>query len=139
MIILDTNVISEILRPQPNKNVLAWMGRIAVSRLFTTTITEAEIRYGVARLPAGKRKVALGSVIDSIFSEDFENRILPFDSSAACTYAQITAKRDQMGRPICQFDAQIAAIAQSCGADIATRNIADFYECGIAVINPWEL
>ena len=139
MIILDTNVISELLRRQPNKDVLAWMGRIAVSRLFTTTITEAEIRYGVARLPADRRKDALSSVVDSIFSEDFENRILPFDSSAACTYAQITAKRDQMGRPICQFDAQIAAIAQSCGGDIATRNSADFFDCGIAVINPWEL
>ena len=139
MIILDTNVLSEVLKPQPNKDVLAWMGRIAISRLFTTTITEAEIRFGVARLLDGQRKDALSTVIGGMFSVDFENRILPFDSPAAQAYALITASRDRIGRPISQLDAQIAAIAQSCGGEIATRNDGDFYECGVVIINPWEL
>ena len=138
MIILDTNVLSELLKPQPNKDVLAWVGQIAVGSLFTSSITEAEIRYGVARLPDGQRKYALSSVIDGIFSKDFENRILPFDSLAARAYTKISANRDRIGRPISQFDAQIAAIAQSCGGDIATRNDSDFYECGVTVINPWK-
>ena len=87
MIILDTNVLSEILKPKPNNEVLAWMGSIPASRLFTTATTEAEIRYGVARLPAGQRKDGLTQVIEDIFTIDFKNRILPFDSLAASAYS----------------------------------------------------
>jgi toxin FitB len=137
MIILDTNVLSETLKPSPNEIVLEWMANLPASDLFTTSVTEAEIRYGVTRLPEGQRKANLKSVINDIFTFDFSGRILPFDSAAALAFAHLTADRERMGRPISQFDAQIAAIARTCGAALATRNIDDFEACGLHLINPW--
>ena len=106
--------------------------------LFTTTICEAEILYGVALMSAGRRRAALEQVVMSIFGEEFSGRILPFDSVAARAFAEIAAKRRGLGRPIGEFDAQIAAIARSHGAAVATRNVEDFADCGIRVISPWQ-
>lgn len=137
MIILDTNVLSELMKPVPTVEVVRWLTTHPASRLFTTTITQAEILYGLELLPKGKRRAALQSAIQAMFEEDFADRILPFDSDAARVFPQIAAARRASGRPITQWDAQIAAIARSRGADLATRNTGDFEHCGITVLNPW--
>ena len=137
MIILDTNVLSELMRPAPSVQVLRWLAKHPPLRLFTTTITQAEILYGLELLPAGKRRAALESAVEAMFEEDFDGRILPFDSDAARVFPRIAAARRAAGRPTTQFDAQIAAIARSRGAVVATRNTGDFEHCGIAVLNPW--
>lgn len=104
--------------------------------MFISAITEAELRYGVALLPTGKRRSTLAAVIEEMLGENFTGRILPFDSAAAVAFAEIAATRRQTGRPIAQADAQIAAIAWSRGAALATRNVPDFNGCGIDVVNP---
>jgi predicted nucleic acid-binding protein len=138
MIVLDTNVLSETWRPKPSPKVIAWMRAQAMAVLFTTTITEAELFYGIALLPNGARRRSLESVAQAIFSEELAGRVLPFDSAAAREYAHIAAARRRAGRPIAEADAQIAAIARSRDAAVATRNSADFADCGLTVINPWE-
>lgn len=138
MIVLDTNVLSELLAPSPSPNVLAWLAAQPSAAVFTTAVTEAEILYGLALLPDGRRRQALEAAVRPIFSEDLAGRVLAFDREAAESYAVIAARRRALGRPISQFDAQIAAIAVSRGASIATRNVADFAETGAPVINPWE-
>jgi predicted nucleic acid-binding protein len=138
MIVLDTNVISELMRPQSNIEVYQWVASQPISNLFTTTITQAEILYGIALLPSGKRQKALSQAAQLMFQEDFSGRILPFDEKAAISFAQIATQRRRMGKPISQADAQIASICNSCQATLATRNIADFEDCGIDLINPWE-
>ncbi|MGO9264460.1 MAG: type II toxin-antitoxin system VapC family toxin [Candidatus Binataceae bacterium] len=138
MIVLDTNVLSETLRPVPADSVRRWMRAQPSTNLFTTTICEAEIFYGLALLPGGHRRTELERAVTAIFEEDFAERILPFDSAAARVFAGIAAHRRGLGRPMSAFDAQIAAIAHSCGAAIATRNVEDFADCGIRVISPWE-
>ena len=138
MIVLDTNVVSELMRPSPAASVLGWVAAQAARSLYTTSITEAEIFHGILLLPAGRRRQALEAAAESMFDQDFRGRVLPFSSEAARPYARMAAARQRMGRPISQFDAQIAAIAYSAGADLATRNVADYDRCGIRVINPWE-
>lgn len=137
MILLDTNILSELMRPAPEKGVEQWLADQPDASVFISAITEAELRYGVALLPAGKRRSALATVIEDMFGEDFIGRILPFDSAAAVAFAEIAANRRRAGRPIAQADAQIAAIAWSRGAALATRNELDFAECGLKLINPW--
>jgi Predicted nucleic acid-binding protein, contains PIN domain len=137
MIVLDTNVLSEALRPLPSPTVLGWLAAQQPLSVFTTTITEAEILYGAETLPPGKRRLRLLAAVERIFAEEFAGRILPFDEDAARAFAGIVAARDAAGRPISQFDAMIAAIARSHRAAVATRNTADFQHCGIDVINPW--
>lgn len=137
MIILDTNVVSELLRPAPEQRVVGWLGGLDGTSVYLTTITEAELRLGVAILPNGKRRNGLTEMIDQITREDFSDRILPFDSPAASAFAAIAASRRAMGRPIAHADCQIAAIAQVTRATLATRNIPDFADCGIKLINPW--
>jgi toxin FitB len=105
--------------------------------LFTTTITEAELFYGIALLPDGKRRRSLASVVRLIFEEDLADRVLPFDSAAARAYAEIAATRRRAGRPISEADARIAAIARSRGAALATRNVEDFVGCDLKVLDPW--
>ncbi|MFP1132831.1 type II toxin-antitoxin system VapC family toxin [Asticcacaulis sp. W401b] len=139
MIILDTNVISELLRPTPDQGVVAWIEARPRGQFFTTAVSEAEIRYGIARLEDGRRRQALTIAIEGIFTEDFAGRILAFDSGAAVTYAAIVSARDRIGRPISQFDAQISAIALAHGAAIATRNAKDFECIGVEIINPWPI
>ncbi|MFE3838496.1 type II toxin-antitoxin system VapC family toxin [Pseudogemmobacter sonorensis] len=139
MIILDTNIVSELLRPAPEPQVESWLAGREGTQVFLTAVTEAELRYGVALLPEGRRQAGLSLMLDSILREDFADRILPFDSPAAETFAVIASTRRASGRPIAQADCQIAAIARAVGASIATRNVKDFEGCGIEVINPWDL
>jgi predicted nucleic acid-binding protein len=138
MIVLDTNVLSELLAPSPSPAVVSWLSAQPAAAVFTTAVTEAEILYGLALLPDGRRRQALEAAVRPIFSEDLAGRVLAFDREAAASYAVIASRRRAIGRPISQFDAQIAAIAVSRGASIATRNVADFAETGAPVINPWE-
>jgi len=137
MILLDTNILSELMRPAPEKGVEQWLTDQPDASVFICAITEAELRYGVALLPTGKRRSTLAAVIEDMLGEDFTGRILPFDSAAAVAFAEIAANRRQAGRPIAQADAQIAAIARSRGAALATRNVPDFEGCGIELVNPW--
>ncbi|MGA8276940.1 MAG: type II toxin-antitoxin system VapC family toxin [Rhodanobacteraceae bacterium] len=137
MIILDTNVLSDTLRPAPSATVLEWLASKPAAALFTTTITRGEILYGVRLLPKGRRRDALWHAVQAIFDEDFARRILSFDSHAADAYADIAAARKTAGQAISQLDAMIAATARSRGAALATRNIKDFSACGIELVNPW--
>lgn len=138
MIILDTNVVSEFLRPSPDAKVVTWLDAQSVDDLFLTSVTEAELRWGVATLPNGKRKTALVDTINAMLREDFAGRVLPFDSRAAIEYAAVMAARRAIGKPISQFDAQIAAIARACGATaLSTRNVTAFASVGLQVIDPW--
>lgn len=138
MIILDTNVLSELMRSQPNELVVQWIGTHKATNLFITTLTQAEILYGLELLPDSRRKTALKETTGSMFDLDFSQRILDFNSDAAQQFAVIAAKRRMAGRPISQIDAQIAAIVLSHNAILATRNVSDFEECDIRIINPWE-
>ena len=135
---LDTNVVSELMKAAPAEAVLDWVAAQPATSLYTTSITQAEILHGIALLPSGKRRDALRVAAGAMFTDDFEGRILPFGSDAAQPYATLAAQRRRAGRPISHFDAQIAAIAQSTGAAIATRNVTDYSACGVKVINPWE-
>ena len=138
MIVLDTNVLSELMRPAPAATVMNWVATQSGANLFVTTITQAEILHGVLLLPQGRRRDTIAEAADAMFEEDFAGRILPFNSLAAHAYAEIAVARRQSGRPIAQFDAQIAAIAQSTGRGVATRNVPDFEGCGIKVVDPWQ-
>jgi len=138
MIILDTNVVSEAIRTQPDETVAAWLSARPSSSLFITTITQAELLYGLQLLPDGKRRDALTDAIHTILRDGFRGRVLPFDGPAAEAYATIAAGRRSRGTPISAFDAQIAAIARSRGAGVATRNVADFDGCGIDLLDPWS-
>ena len=137
MIVLDTNVLSEALRRAPDALVMAWLDAQPRSSLFTTAITRAEIFYGLGLLPDGSRRRELTRAVEAIFDEDFSGRILGLDSDAAAAYAEIAVARRNAGRPISQFDAMIAAVARSRGAALATRNVKDFTDCGVSVIDPW--
>src|SRR5215472_12045544 len=137
MIVADTNVVSELMRPAPSPVVLDWAGKQAAGELYTTAITVAEIRYGLERLPAGRRKDRLQAAADEVFAT-FSEFVLPFDADAAVQYAQIAKQRDEAGLPIGGFDAQIAAICRARGAVLATRNTKDFLETGVEVIDPWR-
>jgi hypothetical protein len=139
VIVLDTNVISELARQAPDPGVLAWLDSLEASEVATTAITAAELRYGTARLPDGHRKRELTVVVRGVLVEDFHGRVLPFDERASVRYAEIVTGRERIGRPIGVADAQIAAICRDSGAILATRNIADFEETGIELIDPWKL
>jgi toxin FitB len=138
VIVLDTNILSELMRPAPAESVVRWMASQPATSLYTTSITQAEIFHGIMLLPAGRRRNAFEAAAEAMFDQDFNGRILAFGSDAARPYARIAAERRRGGRPISHFDAQIAAIARSAGAAIATRNVADYDGCGVKVINPWE-
>jgi predicted nucleic acid-binding protein len=138
MIVLDTNVLSELMKPRPAPAVIDWMAAQPAASLYTTSITQAEILYGLMVLPRSRRRSALEDAATSMFTEDFGERILGFGSDAAPAYARIASDRRRTGRPISHFDAQIAAIARFMGAAIATRNTADFEGCGVTVVDPWR-
>ena len=136
MIILDTNVVSELMRPAGDPRVLSWMRETSEGDLATTAITVAEIEYGLARLPDGSRADALRTAAAGLW-ESFATTILPFDVAAARNYGSLMAARERAGRPTSAFDAQIAAIAKVHKAKVATRNVADFQGMGLNLINPW--
>jgi toxin FitB len=139
MIILDTNVLSELLKPQPSPQVIDWVPKQPASELFTTAITESEIFLGIELLAVGKRRAALLRAAEAMFRQDFGGRIFGFESEAARLFATITAHRRALGRPINHADAQIAAITRLQGAKLATRNVMDFNDCGIGLIDPWNV
>src|ERR1700693_6534801 len=138
MIVLDTNVLCEGLRPVPAPSGLHWLAKQSRASLFTTAVTRGEILYGIRLLSDGKRRRGLWDAAKKIFDEDFANQVLSFDSEAADMYAEIAASRRTTGKPISQFDAMIVAMARSRGASLATRNVKDFEECGGDVMNPWS-
>ena len=137
MVLLDTNVVSEMMLDSPHPRVLAWMDSRPVRELFVTAVTEAEVRAGIAFLPAGARRRDLAAAAERTLGSLFAGRVLPFDSTAARSYADIAAIRRAAGHPISQADCQIAAIARSQGMAVATRNVPDFSETGVKVIDPW--
>lgn len=138
MIILDTNVLSELMRPKPSPLVVTWVKKQPVTELFTTSITEAEIFYGIQLLTKGKRREGLLAAAEGMFAEDLGGRVFGFESEATRAFSMIAAHRRALGRPISHADAQIAAIAQVRGAKLATRNVTDFEDCGLDVFDPWN-
>jgi|ERR1700733_14196870 len=139
MIVLDTNVLSEVLKPLPSAAVLSWLSAQEPAEVFLTAITQAEVLYGLELLPAGKRRASLLAAADKLFSEDFDGRILAFEEASARNFAKIVAARNSAGRPITQFDGMIAAICAARRAALATRNVSDFENCGVRIINPWDV
>jgi toxin FitB len=138
MIVLDTNVVSELMRAEPDPAVIAFLDNVPGAALFISAVTQAEILYGIALLPEGKRREALRTAAESMFERHFRGRVLPFDGDAAEAFADIAAGRREAGRPISHADAQIAAVAKSRGAALATRNVTDFDGCGVPIMNPWS-
>ncbi|TNC45240.1 type II toxin-antitoxin system VapC family toxin [Rubellimicrobium rubrum] len=139
MIVLDTNVVSEPMRPVPDERVLRWLAAQDAGTLFLTAVTEAELRTGLALLTAGRRREALTAALEAVLAQDFAGRVLPFEGGAAArAYAAIQAERREAGRPIAMADAMIAAIALSRGLRVATRNTGDFEGTGVELVNPWR-
>ena len=138
MIVLDTNVVSELMRKSPDPAVEAWFAGRPVEDLFFSAVGEAELRYGAAIMPEGRRRNTLVADIDAVLRAAFENRILPFDRDEARMYAAIASMRRSAGRPAVPPACQIAAIARTHGMAVATRNVRDFEDMGIDVINPWD-
>lgn len=137
MIVVDTNTLSELLRPVPDARVLAWFAAQPRATLFTTTVTRGEILYGLHLMPDGQRRRGYLEAVMAILREDFSGRVLGFDAESADAYARIAASRRLAGRPIGQLDAMIAGIASSRDATVATRNLKDFVDCGVEVVDPW--
>ena len=138
MVVIDTNIVSELMRAEPSAEVLAWMDDRPARELFVTAVTEAEVRTGIALLPEGRRRRGLAEACERAFGSLFAGRVLPFDSDAARAYAEIVAERRVLGRPVSQADGQIAAIARSRSMAVATRNIRDFQDMGVDVLDPWD-
>ena len=137
MILLDTNVLSELMRPEPAEPVLAWMRGQAAAELYVSSISYAEILYGIDLMPEGKRRRALAEQADAMFAQDFAGRVMSFDPASAPAFAVIAGVRRRAGNPIHPVDAMIAAIARTHGAAIATRD-RDLKGCGVPIVNPWE-
>jgi toxin FitB len=138
VIVLDTNVLSELIRPVPDRVVLAWLDAVPTAEVATTAITAAELLYGVARLPEGQRRTALTAAVHSMLAEDLAGRVEPFDGRAADRYATVVTRRERLGLPIGMADAQIAAICLARNCVLATRNTKDFVGTDLELINPWE-
>ncbi|MFF1574575.1 type II toxin-antitoxin system VapC family toxin [Leifsonia sp. NPDC058292] len=135
---LDTNVVSEMMRPRPDPVVLAWLDAQVSDGVFITAVTAAELLYGVERLAAGHRRAALENAIGQLLDIDFGGRILPFDAIAAVEYARIVIECERYGRPIGMADAMIAASSLAAGVGtIATRNVSDFQDSGAHIVDPW--
>ncbi len=137
MIILDTNVLSEVTKPEPHPAVLAWLDHMDPASLFTTAATVGELSAGIACMPVGRRRRGLSEGLARMVTHEFDSKILPFDASAAVEFGPMMATRQRSGRPGSVIDVQIAAIAWLHGAAVATRNVRDFELLGLQVINPW--
>ena len=136
MIVLDTNVVSELMKSDPSPIVLAWIDRQVDP--FITAVTAAELLYGVQRMPVGQRRTHVAAAIADMIDIDFAGRVLPFDVSATVDYAELVVTRERAGRPIGMADGMIAATALSAGAtQFATRNVRDFEGIGLPLIDPW--
>jgi predicted nucleic acid-binding protein len=138
MILLDTNVLSELMRAKPAPEVVAWIDSQPISQLYISAITVAEILYGIARMADGKRKQSLLALATLMFDEDFAGRILSFDADAAIHYAGLAAESEAKGTVVDMADCQIAAIAVLHDAQVATRNVRHFDYLGVAIVNPWQ-
>ena len=138
MILLDTNVISEIMRIAPNDSVLQWLNTSKSTHLYLSQITIAEITYGLRIMPDGRRRGAMKNRFEQFVDRGFSQRVLGFDMQAASCYGDIMGFRKELGRPVSVLDGQIAAIARARNFTVATRNVADFEDCGVELINPWE-
>ena len=137
MIVLDTNVVSEAMRPTPNPNVVSWLNAQAAETLYLSSITLAELLFGVGALPAGARKERLAQGVDRLLAL-FSGRVLPFDQDAARRYADLAVTARSVGRPLPTADGYIAAIAAAHGFTVATRNVQHFSDTGVGVIDPWQ-
>ena len=137
MIVLDTNVIAELMKPAPSTVVRAWVSSQSSMSLFTTAVNVAEILYGIERLPQGRRKRQLRELVGDVFSA-FDDKVLAFDHETARAHASLVDRRSRLGRPVEGFDAQIAAICAVHGATLATRNLKDFVDTGISAVDPWS-
>ena len=138
MLILDTNILSAMMSANPAREAAAWIIEQPSEELFTAAVCQAEILAGIAVLPEGRRPAALEDAARAMFADDFEGRVLPFDTEAAAAYADIFALRRKTGHPVATIDLMIAAIARVQGASVVTRNVADFEGVGVAVVNPWD-
>jgi predicted nucleic acid-binding protein len=138
MFVLDTNVISETFRKKPSPRVTAWIDVHDPADYWVTAISRAELLLGMLILPEGARKRLLGEFIGGFFATAMKNEVLPFGEHEADAFANLVAARRGQGRPIGEFDAQIAAIARVRGFVVVTRNTNDFVDCGVAIVNPWE-
>lgn len=138
MTLLDTNVISELVRAQPDPTVTAYLRSLAPETMFTAAVCEAEIQYGLARMPAGRRRDELVARVRAFFATGFQGQVLPFDSSCAALYGKIRADREAAGASVAVEDIMIAATARAHGAVIATRNLKHFAGCGVPLVNPWQ-
>ena len=138
MIVLGTSVVSELMRPEPAATVVKWLDRQPTDEVFLTAVTLAELLYGIARLPQGRRRATLAEQLEAMVSEDFDHRVAPFDAMAATHFADVVVHRERAGRPISVADAQIAAICRSYDGLLATRNIENFTGTGIRISNPWN-
>ena len=139
MIVLDTNVVSKMMRPAPDASVLNWLNTQVAEELWLNSVVVSELLFGIARLPAGARKRQLTYAFAAMLSEDFAGRILPFDLEAAVIYAELAAGGAAKGRPVAMADAQIAAICLAQGAKLATRNLKHFEGLGMVLVNPWVI
>ena len=139
MIIIDTNIVSELMKESPAGEVVSWMNDQEASELFLTTITLGEIGYGLEILPQGKRRLQLEQGFERVIAEAFTGRILDFDEQAARLYGALMVRCKAIGRPLSILDGQIASIARAKGCAVATRNVRDFAECGVDILNPFEL
>jgi len=137
MIVVDTNVVSELMRSSPSELVRKWVESQPARELYTSAVTVAEVLYGIARLPEGRRQEQLRSAASEVF-DGFAEQVLAFDAAAAGHYALMVSHRERLGMPIEGFDAQIAAICRARGATLATRNVSDFRETGVEIVNPWD-
>ena len=137
--LLDTNIVSELMRESPEPAVARWVSEHPVEDLFLSAVSEAELRYGAAILPLGRRREMLSFKIEAMLSDAFEDRVLPFDGDAARSYGYIAAARRSAGRPAASADCQIAAIAAARRMRLATRNIRDFEDMGIEIVDPWTV
>jgi toxin FitB len=137
MIVLDTNVLSEVMRERPEPSVSAWFRASPRTELWTSSIVIAELVSGIDRMPTGRKQRVLREAVEGMIAGDFRGQILRFDVPSARCYGQILASRQHLGQPITQMDALIAATALANGATLATRNIADFENCGVRLVNPW--
>jgi predicted nucleic acid-binding protein len=139
MFLLDTSIVSDMMRAQPAAAVARWISAQPADLLFIATICQAEILAGIAVMPEERRRLTLEAAAQAMFMEDFPGRVLTFDIGAAVAYAVISAARRRIGRPTATIDLMVAAIARSQGASVVTRNVSDFEGCGIAVVNPWDV
>lgn len=137
MYILDTNVLSAMMRSEPVPQVADWVAGQQINLLYTVAVCQAEILSGLAIMPDGRRRHTLETAARAMFLEDFEGRVLRFDMAAAVAYGEIFAARRRVGRPVATLDLMVAAVARAHRATVVTRDIPGFADCGVTVINPW--